>query len=92
MPGVFLYTLAVTTRYFKVDRSEIGYLRFIIESYEGLATISTMDAKNGIVSLSVPDSFAEEADRLVEALRSEMVITEIPFPGSLPDPAERPEN
>ncbi len=67
-------------KYFTVRRSDIAYLRFIIESYEGLATLSTVEAKNGLVSLSVPNCFADEADMLMRALENEIEIRETMFP------------
>ncbi len=85
-----MVTTSFLTRYFAVNRSDIAYLRFIIESYEGLATLSTMDGKKGIVSLSSPRCFAGEVDRLVHALKSEIMITEITFTGGGPDGGDPP--
>ncbi len=39
--------------FFRVERSQIGYLKFIIEAYEGVAVVSTLDAVRGLVKLSV---------------------------------------
>ncbi len=72
-------------RCFKVNRKDIAYLHFIIESYEGLATLSTIDGKNGVVQLSIPSEFAGEVDSLLQALKDEIMITEIPFPKGFPD-------
>ncbi len=70
-------------RYFTIRRSDIAYLRFIIESYEGLATLSTVDGASGTVSLSIPRCFADEVDGLVRSLENEIEIREIMFfPGS----------
>lgn len=87
--GVFLHNHISIKRYFSVRRRDIAYLRFIIESYEGLATLSTVDGKVGIVSLAVPGCFVEEMDRLVLALENEIAIKEIMFfPGNV-DPVEQ---
>ncbi len=75
-----MHSQSSVKRFFTVKRSDIAYLRFIIESYEGLATLSTVDAKNGLVSLSIPPCFASEADRLVRALENEIAIKETVFP------------
>jgi hypothetical protein len=75
-------------RYFTVQRRDIAYLRFIIESYEGLATLSTVDGKNGTVSLSIPRCFADEVDGLVRALENEIAIKETMFPHGSADPGE----
>jgi len=66
-------------RYFRVDRRDIGYFRFTLEAYEGLATLSTLDARNGIVVLSIPECFAEEVAALLAALAHEISLEEIPF-------------
>jgi hypothetical protein len=71
---------AVCIKFFSVDRADIAYLRFIIESYDNLAILSTVDAKNGIVSLSVPYCLVEDAEQLVRALKSEIEIREITLP------------
>jgi hypothetical protein len=84
-----LHIQTCTRRYFKVDRSDIAYLRFIIESYDGLASLSTVDTASGIVSLSFPDCFVEEVDQLVQALKSEITILEIAFPDGFGDSRER---
>ncbi|MRR55376.1 MAG: DUF4911 domain-containing protein [Deltaproteobacteria bacterium] len=70
-------------RYFRVDRRDIGYFRFTLEAYEGLATLSTLDAQNGIVVLSIPECFAEDVAALLTALAHEMSLTEISFSDDL---------
>ena len=55
-------------------------MHFIFESYEGLATLSTIDRKNGIVQLSIPYCFEGEVNNLLQSLKTEITITEIPFP------------
>ncbi len=76
-------------RYFTVQRSDIAFLRFIIESYEGLATLSTVDGKNGTVSLSIPLCFADEVDALVRSLENDIVIKETVFPHANTAPADK---
>jgi hypothetical protein len=78
-------------RYFRVNRRDIAYLRFTLEAYEGLATLSTLDARNGIVVLSIPEGFAGDVDQLLKALAGEIDITEID-PPDVPPEAGRLEN
>lgn len=65
------------TRYFRVERQQMVYLKFILEAYEGLATLSTADQRNGIVSLTCPISFASTVNELVAALGTEIALTEL---------------
>ncbi len=81
-----MHRFSLIKRCFKVSRCDIAYLHFIIESYDGLATLSTIDAGSGVVQLSIPVGFAAEAESLLQALKSEIKITEIPFPEGFTDP------
>ena len=43
--------------YFFLIRSErIAYFRFILEGYDGLAILTTLDQRKGLVKVLVPDS------------------------------------
>lgn len=66
-----------------VPRSEIGYVKFIFESYEGVAVLRTIDRRAGLlVVLAVPD-FLEQARLVVASLAEEMDCREVaPPPGA----------
>ncbi|MBW2597960.1 MAG: DUF4911 domain-containing protein [Deltaproteobacteria bacterium] len=36
-------------KYFRVDRREIAFLKFIFEAYDGIVTLTTMDPNQGVV-------------------------------------------
>lgn len=76
-------------RYFRVDRRDIAYFRFILEAYEGLATLSTLDARQGTVVLYIPDCFAGDVDALLTALAGEITLEEIEPPGDQPSPLKQ---
>ena len=59
-----------TCRY-RVARREIAYLRFIVEGYEGLLFLRTLDAAAGLVEFAWPASRATEAATLLAALTEE---------------------
>ena len=79
-------------RYFRVDRRDIGYFRFTLDAYEGFATLSTLDARNGIVVLSIPECLADEVEALLAALAHEISLTEIPFSADLALPLTQETN
>jgi hypothetical protein len=83
---------AICIKCFSVDRGDIAYLRFIIESYDNLAILSTIDASNGIVSLTVPGCFVRDAENLIQALKSEITINEITLPEGCSGPWEQPHS
>lgn len=63
-------------KYFRIDRREISFLRFILEAYDGIALVTTLDAENGIVQLSIAPGCAEEVASILEKLNKEILIEE----------------
>ena len=49
---------------YRVDRREIAFIRFIIEAYDGLATVTTLDANTGLIELQI----APDCEQVVEAI------------------------
>jgi hypothetical protein len=70
------------TRYFKINRRDLVYLKFILEAYEGLTTLSTADRDEGIVRLNMPRGFSEDVGALVDVLRNEIAMIEVDPPHS----------
>ncbi len=63
-------------RYFRLDRRDLVYLTFILEAYEGLATLSTVDRIETLVSVTTQPCFADDLEGLIGALRHEITLTE----------------
>jgi len=68
-------------KYFRVNPRDMAYLKFIVESYEGLAVIRTVNPREGIVEWMIPPSLVEEADELIASLQEEIVIMRVGPPG-----------
>lgn len=74
--------LETTTHYYRVDRREIAFIKFIIEAYEGLAVISTEDAQKGIMKFAVAPGCESEFCELITSLKKDVLITDMPANGS----------
>jgi hypothetical protein len=61
-----------TTLHYRVDRHKIGYLKFIFEGYDGLGTLSTIDASKGIVVLKVPPGCEDDTMTVIQGLADEI--------------------
>ena len=72
--------LSMRVRYFRVDRQNLAYLKFILEAYEGMAILSTVEKEGVIVSISSPSCFSKEIDLLFKTISTEIPITEIAPP------------
>ena len=67
-------------RYFQIPRAEIGHLRFILESYDGLAFARTLDNQLALVEIAYPPSRSHDVEPLLNALAEEVSLQEVPSP------------
>lgn len=92
-----LLTADVVPIWLAVPRREIGYVKFVFESYEGVAVVRTWDRHAAtIVVLAAPD-FLSDVHRILAALAEEIGcrIVDSPEPGMVDllgpdDPEEEP--
>ena len=84
--------LDVTPIFLRVPREEIGYVKFIFESYEDVAITRTLDRRAGDLVLLVAPDFLPAARAIVAALAAELPCHEIPRPPDCRDLlADEPE-
>ncbi len=71
-------------RYFQMARAEIGHLRFILESYDGLAFARTLDNQLALVEIAYSPSRVRDVEALLEALTAEIGLQEVAAPEEIP--------
>ena len=71
-------------RYFQIPRAEIGHLRFILESYDGLAFARTLDKQLALVEIAYSPSRSCDVEPLLEALAGEVGLQEVAPPEVVP--------
>ncbi len=67
-------------KYFLLPKAEIAYLRFILESYDGLAFVRTLDSAQALVEIAYPPSRSADAEHLLAELQKETGMTETAIP------------
>lgn len=60
-----------------VDKTRIGFIRFIFEAYEGVAIATTLDAASGLIRLAIPPGRLETAQKIVHALNKDFKFEEV---------------
>ena len=65
------------TRDFKVDKAWIGFIRFIFEAHEGIAVVSTLDPKAGLIRLAVAPDRMASAMMIVDDLKKDCMFDEV---------------
>ena len=61
-------------RYFKVARRDMVYLKFILEVYEGMNVMSTVDNKAGIIRVAIMPGFVDDMDALLAELGTQVTL------------------
>jgi hypothetical protein len=64
-------------RYFKVAHRDMVYLKFILEAYEGMNVMSTVDNKAGIIRIAIMEGFDADMDSLLAELGRGVVMEEV---------------
>jgi hypothetical protein len=71
--------------YFELRPEDIAYVKFIIESYEVIGLIRTIDRKKAVIVVLIVEDFLAVGRSLMDALKSEIELSEIPRPADVGD-------
>jgi len=61
-------------KYYRVERRDIGFIKFIFEACDGLAVVSSDDAQPGVLKFSVAPGCEAEFETVLEGLAQELMI------------------
>ena len=61
-------------RYFKVRHCDMVYLKFILEAYEGMNVMSTVDNVAGIIRIAIMEGFEADMDGLLAELGRQVAM------------------
>jgi hypothetical protein len=64
-------------RFYRMDRREIHFLKFILDGYDGMAVLKTVDREKGTVVLYIPPGREEEVFMIIDELKKEIRIEEV---------------
>lgn len=78
-PGAFMPELW-NRKIIELKRRDISYLKFLLEGYDGLATMTTEDGIRGRVSLSFCSACRSDVETVLDALKKEIALTETEDP------------
>ena len=63
-------------KWLKLKTKDIVLVQFIIEGYEGLATVTTIDNKRAIIQVAIMPDFESEVMCILESLKKQLPIEE----------------
>jgi hypothetical protein len=71
-----LYPKQSVTREFLVDKTRIGFIKFIFEAHEGVAVATTLDPGTGHIRLAIAPDRIDTAQCIIEDLKKDFMFNE----------------
>jgi hypothetical protein len=71
--------------YLEICPPDIAYIKFVLESYEEVGIIRTIDRKQAVIVLLAVADFLEVARAIIKSLQQAITLIEIPPPPDLSD-------
>ncbi|MBC2704301.1 DUF4911 domain-containing protein [Desulfobacula sp.] len=62
---------------YRVDKTKIGFIRFIFEGHEGVAIATTLDPQKGHIRLAIAPDRLKTAQMIVEEFKKDFVFNEV---------------
>jgi len=69
--------LKTIKKYYRIERKEICFLKFIFEAYDGIATLTTVDSELSVVMFHIASSCEDDVEMILHDLQKDMMIEEV---------------
>jgi hypothetical protein len=73
MSTTYGFSETIKQRY-RVDRRKIAFIRFILEAYDGLAIITTLDPEAGLVEFQIAPGCEQDMALLLQDLKRDIMM------------------
>jgi hypothetical protein len=70
-------------RYYRIDRRQIHFLKFVLEGYDGVAVLRTIDPSEGLVVLHIGPGCQSMVDMIIQDLQRQVRIEPVEDPISV---------
>ena len=61
----------------QTKREHIDFINKIVEAYEGVGNVRTLDNRNGLIKIITNSFFLDDIDNIIERLRKKDIFIEI---------------
>jgi len=62
---------------FRIKKEDIALVQFIVEGYEGMASVTTMDPQEAVIRIFIMSGFEDIIEELLSELKKNYSIREI---------------
>jgi hypothetical protein len=78
-------TAGIVPMFLQVHSRDIAMVKFVFESYEGVAIVRTLDRRQAIIVVLAAVDFVSDARAIIASLQQQIVCVEVPPPSSAGD-------
>lgn len=64
-------------KYIGVKPEDIAFFQFLVEGYEGIGTLTTVDPKKGLLRFSIPEALLADAEEVLRLVSQEVALEEL---------------
>jgi len=61
-------------QHYRVDRREIAFIRFILEAYDGLAIVKTLDPQAGLIEFQIAPGCEQDVEMILKDLKTNIMM------------------
>lgn len=61
-------------RYYRVERKDICFLKFIFEAYDGIAILTTVDSDLSVVMFHIASGCEDDVEMILQDLKNDIMI------------------
>ena len=62
------------SRLYSIDRKFVGFFKFILEAYDGIAVVETIDPQTAIIKLHIAPGCESDVEGVLIELKKEILI------------------
>jgi uncharacterized protein DUF4911 len=66
--------LQTISKFYLIDRKQVGFFKFILEAYDGIAVVETIDSTAAKIKLHIAPGCEPDVENVLNELRKEMLI------------------
>jgi hypothetical protein len=67
-------SLKTISRLYSIDRKFVGFFKFILEAYDGIAVVETIDPQTAIIKLHIAPGCESDVEGVLIELKKEILI------------------
>ena len=64
---------------YRVDRREIAFIRYIVEAYDGLAIVTTLDPDTGLIEFQIAPGCEQDVETILQDLKQDIMMEKAPL-------------